>query len=99
VYFPAEGPILEGSTNAETTETTMTQFDSSIEWPNGEGYTPCTKAYANKMAEKDAIFDPNYDRGSIEDLDPEAYERYCRLDNELMTMQASGEHLGKSVRY
>lgn len=74
-------------------------FDDIIEFPNGEGFTPCTKEYANKMAARDAIFDPTFDTGSLEDLSPEDYQRYCELDHELLTMQMSGLHLGKSVRY
>lgn len=72
-------------------------FTSSIEWPNGEGYTPCTPEYA---AVQDAIDDLN-DFGAINmnDMTPENYERYNQLLSEADTMQASGQHLGKSVRY
>ena len=73
-------------------------YNDRIFWPNGEGETPCTKEYADAMAAKDAIFDPNYDEGTSENLSPEDYQRYCELDNALMTMQANG-HLGKSIRY
>lgn len=72
--------------------------DDVIEWPNGEGFTPCTREYADKMMARDAIFDANIDEGSTEDLCPEDYERWHQLDSELCQMQMAG-HLGKSERY
>jgi hypothetical protein len=69
----------------------------AIDWPNGGGYTPCTKEYEAKMAERDAIYDANYDEGSLEDLSPDQYNRWHQLNDELCTMQAHG-HLGKPVR-
>jgi hypothetical protein len=77
-------------------------LDDTIFWPNGKGFTPCTKAYADKKAERDAIKNkPDYDdiRGadgwvSMDDLTPDDYEAWNRLDNELGSMQIAG-HLGQ----
>lgn len=77
---------------------TKITHDDVIEWPNGEGFTYCSREYADTMAAKDAIFDPNHDEGTSEDLSPEDYNRFHELDNKLMSMQADG-HIGESVRY
>lgn len=79
--------------------TTTAKFTAFIDWPNGEGYTPCTAEYAEKMAERDAIFDPTFDKGSTEDLSADDYNRWHKLQHELDQMQGSGNHLGRSVRY
>lgn len=68
-----------------------------LEWPNGQGFTPCSREYADKSAMKDAIYVEG--TGGLDKLSPEDYEAWNRLDSELMTMQASGEHLGKSERW
>lgn len=74
------------------------QHTDAIDWPNGGGYTPCTVEYRTLMDEREAIFDPNHDDGSVEDLSPADYERWHSLNDKLCTMQASG-HLGKPVRF
>lgn len=86
----------------------QTQFtlDDAILWPNGAGCTPCTSAYAEKMAERDAI--KNKDEYaelagpdgflSMEDLSAEDYEAWNRLDYELDTMLLEGQ-LGKGERF
>lgn len=77
-----------------------TQHTDAIDWPNGEGYTPCTPEYASLMAERDRIYDANYDRPdrTLEDLSPEDYQRWHVLNDRLHTMQADGA-LGKPVRF
>lgn len=75
------------------------EFDDAIYWPNGLGCTPCTKAYADKMAERDAIkAKPEYDdlTGpdgwlSMDDLTPADYEAWNRADAELGSMQIDGQ--------
>lgn len=72
------------------------EHNDQIDWPNGQGYTPCSEEYANKLFEKNLIH--KVGEGSLDDLSPADYQRYCELDNELGNMQLNG-HLGKSVRY
>lgn len=79
--------------------TATENLTAMIDWPNGEGYTPCTAEYAAKMTERDAIFDPTFDEGSTDDLSPEDYNRWHTLQHELENMLGSGKHVGKSVRY
>ncbi len=67
----------------------------AIEWPNGEGFTPCTREYAALMDERDAIL-PDY--LNLDDLSPEDYQSWNVLDQKLLSMQADG-HLGKGERY
>jgi len=55
-------------------------------------------AHEGYLAEREAIYDPNYDEGSLEDRSPEDYERWHALDNELAQMLAAG-HVGIGVRW
>jgi len=68
-----------------------------IDWPNGNGYTPCSVEYRETLDEKEAIVSryhgENYNQYSSED-----YENYCRLENKLAGLQLAG-HIGKSVKY
>ncbi len=66
-----------------------------IDWPNGDGYTPCSVEYRTAMDARDAIKAPG---ASLEDLTPEQYEEWMRLDNKLCEMHADG-HVGQSVRW
>lgn len=81
-----------------TDTTSRLRLDDALDWPNGEGFTPCTREYADKMAAREAIYDANHDEGSTEDLSPEDYQRWHELDSELCQMQMAG-HIGKSERY
>lgn len=73
--------------------------DAVLDWPNGLGYTPVTREYADLTHAKNAIHVPNNDYGkSLDDLSPEDYQRYNVIDNQLLTLQANG-HCGKSERY
>lgn len=67
----------------------------AIEWPNGEGYTPCTCEYAEIYDRLNAI---KPDDVNMDDLSIEDYNEWHRLDHERAAMQMNG-HLGKSVRY
>lgn len=67
-----------------------------IYWPNGRGETPCSAAYKAALDEQERIKPEGV---NLDDLSPEAYQRWNLLDCELMTMQASGQHLGPSVAY
>lgn len=69
--------------------------DDVLEFPNGEGYTPCTREYADLRDKMDVI---KPDDVRLDDLSSEDYEEYCQLDNRAAEMLAAG-HLGKSVRY
>lgn len=65
-----------------------------IDWPNGQGFTPCTEAYRQTMDERDAICAPG---NSIETLSPEDYQRWNVLDSKLADMHMNG-HVGQSER-
>ncbi len=69
--------------------------NDAIEWPNGLGFTPCTRAYAEIVDRMEAI---KPDDVYLNDLSAEDYETFCQLDSDRCQMQMSG-HLGKSVRY
>lgn len=71
-------------------------FDHEIEFPNGLGYTPCTKEYFDIYQAKDMLSDGG--RIMPNDMSSEDYNRFCHLDNDALNLQADG-HLGKSVRY
>jgi hypothetical protein len=72
------------------------KHDSHIEWPNGEGFTPCSREYAEVNDKIDDLND--FGRLGMDDLSPEKYEKYNRLLNRQGELQLAG-HLGKSVRY
>jgi hypothetical protein len=71
------------------------KHDDAIEWPNGLGYTPCTREYADLM-DRSAAIKP--DDVNMDDLSPEDYQEYNVVQDKLLNLQASG-HLGKSIRY
>ncbi|AGC35738.1 hypothetical protein ACP46_gp53 [Rhizobium phage RHEph06] len=73
------------------------EHNHRVHFPNGMGYTPCTKEYRLALDEREAICDPN-EGESIHDLSSEDYQRWSELDNALGLMQLDG-HLGKAVRY
>lgn len=66
----------------------------TIEWPNGKGFTPCSAAYRAALDEQARIKPEGV---SMDSLSAEDYQRWNELDHQLMTMQASGEHLGQSI--
>jgi len=70
--------------------------DSSIEWPNGEGWTPCSKEYAAVNDEIDDLND--FGRIGMDDMSPDDYEKYNRLDDKRNGLLLAG-HVGKSERY
>lgn len=69
--------------------------DDAIEFPNGEGFTPCAREYA-AVCDEMAVIKPSW--LSLDELSAEDYDRFCCLDNKRSEMMISG-HLGKSVRY
>lgn len=73
----------------------FTPFTHSIEFPNGKGFTPCTKEYYDLYHEKKELHDPASGE-SLDDLPPADYQRWCVMDNKIMLMLLEG-HLGKSV--
>jgi hypothetical protein len=74
----------------------MTKFVATIEWPNGLGYTPCTPEYLEKKIEQELL---KPDDVPLDALSPADYNRWHHLQNDLDNMLASGQHVGKSVRY
>ncbi|ADJ24785.1 hypothetical protein Hden_2990 [Hyphomicrobium denitrificans ATCC 51888] len=75
---------------------TTLKHDTAIEWPNGAGFTPCTREYAEVT---DKINDLNdFGRIGMGDMSSEDYETYNRLLVRRDELQLSG-HLGESVRY
>lgn len=70
--------------------------DSSIEWPNGLGWTPCSTEFAEAIDKSHAMSD--FGRISMEDMSPADYETYNRLLMQIDTMIADG-HRGKPERY
>lgn len=75
---------------------TMKQFPVSIDWPNGEGFTPCTIEARNVQDEIDNLSD--FGATSMDDMTPVNYQRFNELLNKQGELQNSG-HYGKSVRY
>jgi hypothetical protein len=69
--------------------------NDAIEWPNGLGFTPCSREYAELVDRLDAL---KPDWRNLDDLSPEDYNEFCSLDNRRSEMMMAG-HLGKSVRY
>ena len=74
----------------------MPDFKDALEWPNGEGFTPCTPEYAAIVDAMEAI-KPN--DMNLDDLSPEDYQEWNVLEYKRLEMQMSGLHLGKSIRY
>lgn len=72
------------------------EFTARIEWPNGQGFTPCTQAAHDVAVALDRLTDGG--RVSMHDMSPADYERFNRLSDEQAHLQADG-HYGKSVRY
>ena len=73
-------------------------LNDCILWPNLEGLTPCTPAYAAKMAERDAIkAKPEYEEVAVNGfvpmdyLSPDDYQAWNQLDAELGSMQIEGQ--------
>jgi hypothetical protein len=66
--------------------------NSSLEWPNGLGFTPCTEEYRELFDEQMTIFDPNTD-GSLDDLSPADYNRWNMLADKLAGLQMNGHLL------
>jgi hypothetical protein len=71
-------------------------FIESLEWPNGEGYTPCSAEYAAIMDAMEAI-KPN--DVNLDDLSPADYQEWNVLEDKRAALQMSGKHLGKAIRY
>lgn len=79
------------------TFTPAIQHTAKIEFPNGNGYTPCTQEYRDTLDAKNNICNPNHG-DNVNDLPAELYQEFSVLDDKLMNLQIAG-HLGKSVRY
>ena len=71
------------------------ELTHQIDWPNGQGHTPCSAQYMAAMEERDAIGETS---PTLDGLSPENYQRWNELDSEMLQMQVNG-HVGKSVRY
>ena len=71
------------------------KHDDAIEWPNGLGFTPCSREYAEICDKMDAL---KPDWINMDDLSPEDYQEWNALSFRRDSLMADG-HLGKSVRY
>ncbi len=82
------------------------KHDCILDWPNGEGETPCSTEYMLTLTQRDLIYDPNpwslqaqtSPIGSMDDLSPEDYQKWNELDHKLSQLHSEG-HIGKSVKY
>lgn len=83
------GPFVQRSAKVQN-------YTHQIEWPNGEGYTPCTEEAFNVREEIDAMSDGG--RIGMDDMNPADYERYNRLIDQQANLQFDN-HFGKSERY
>lgn len=72
------------------------KHDDAIEWPNGEGFTPCSREYAEICDQIDAM--SACGAISMDDMSPADYQTYNILLDRRSSLQANG-HVGKSVRY
>ena len=70
-------------------------YDDAIEFPNGLGFTPCTRAYADVCDAMDAL---KPDWVNLDDLSPADYNEWNSLCHRREQMMMEG-HLGRSVRY
>lgn len=73
------------------------KHDCILDWPNGEGETPCSTEYLMTLTQRDLIYEPG-SKGSLEDLSPEDYQKWNELDDKLNNLHLNG-HIGKSVKY
>jgi len=71
--------------------------DDVIYWPNGLGETECSTEYRETMDARDAVYMTG-DGRTLDDLSPEDYERWNRLEDKLCNLQFNG-HTGHSSRY
>lgn len=67
-----------------------------IEWPNGEGETPCSAEYADLTRQIDEMSD--FGRIRMDDMSPADYEAFNRLLYDRLGLQSRG-HLGTGYRY
>lgn len=72
------------------------EFTDQIEWPNGMGYTPCTKKAFECRREIDYM--SMNGEISMDDMSSVDYENYNRLLDKLACLQGDG-HFGTSVRF
>ena len=71
-----------------------------IEWPNGAGYTPCTREYADAIDDR-AGAHAAWQEAASDHRHPEYAERYeawQRAESAVLHLQAAG-HLGRGIRY
>jgi hypothetical protein len=69
--------------------------DDILDWPNGKGYTECTRAYRETKDELDSIIPHGM---NLSDLSLDEYERWNRLTDKLADMHLNG-HIGISERF
>jgi hypothetical protein len=78
--------------------TSKIEHNEQLEWPNGQGYTPCSTEYATTYDARNAIYNPNEEGRTLNSLSAADYQEWCSLDHKLGTLQLQG-HTGKGVRY
>ena len=83
------GPFIQRSNAAH-------EYTHQIDWPNGEGYTPCTEEAFNVRQEIDRLSEDG--RVSMDEMSIEDYSRYNWLIDHQANLQYEN-HFGKSVRF
>lgn len=80
----APAPVATPSPAAAPVSAQGVVLDDAIYWPNGEGYTPCSKRYADLVGEQAELLSSD--------------DRWHQIDSELHQLRATG-HIGKSERF
>jgi hypothetical protein len=75
----------------------VNKYATTRQWPNGLGYTPMSLEYAELQDAQDRLTDCG--RIRVDHLSPADYETWNKRQSQMDSMQMSGEHIGKSVRY
>jgi hypothetical protein len=75
----------------------MTNLTCRIVFPNGDGYTPCSPEYQILSSQIENLRNKYPSPYNTDSFSAEDYQEVNVMENELLSMQASGEHLGKSV--
>lgn len=74
---------------------------AAIYWPNGAGETPCTETYAALASAISALVATTIDEqggAHPSDLNPDDYERLCRMEVERDNLALAG-HIARPIRY
>ena len=75
------------------------EHDDVILWPNGQGFTPCSKAYATAHSAAEQARIAFEGLGERDEGYAAAYEAFHRAEAARDQLQGDGGHLGKSERF